>query len=448
MLPGVSAAGVDLGGLSEAAAALKLQTQWKLTLNDGDHALSVDPAALGITLDANATAREAVGYGRDHGDLLRGLLGQVSVPPVVQVDLNTAAQGLESLRSQIETAPVNAGIRLVNGQIQPRAAMTGYALDVPGTIAPLQADPALALADGVLKLAMIPVQPPVTDAAALVQAAGALLTQPLQIRASDPIDGSTRLWTVPPDTWSGWLITGANGLSLDAAPVSAYLQQQQSLLPAGDTLNLSESVSVMQTAIAARDTSPRIRIYHADRQHVVQAGESIISIAWNYGIPYPYIQAANPGVDALSIGQTIIVPSPDTLLPLPVVWDKRIVVNMSQQRVRVYENGALKWDWVASTGIQSSPTWPGVYQIISHEPNAYAANWNLWMPNFMGVYHPIPGTDFTNGFHGFPTRGSSQLLWTNDLGTRVTYGCILLSNQNAQALYQWAQEGVVVEIQA
>jgi lipoprotein-anchoring transpeptidase ErfK/SrfK len=115
--------------------------------------------------------------------------------------------------------------------------------------------------------------------------------------------------------------------------------------------------------------------------------------------------------------------------------------------MRVYENGTLKWDWVASTGINSSPTWPGIYQIISHELNAYAANWDLYMPHFMGVYNPIPGEDFTNGIHGFPTRGGGQLLWENDLGYRVTYGCILLSNENATTLYNWAQAGVVVEIQ-
>ena len=66
----------------------------------------------------------------------------------------------------------------------------------------------------------------------------------------------------------------------------------------------------------------------------------------------------------------------------------------------------------------------------------------------MGVYRPIPGAAFTNGFHGFPTRGGSQLLWTSSLGTRVTYGCILVSSDNAKLLYDWAQEGVVVEIQA
>jgi lipoprotein-anchoring transpeptidase ErfK/SrfK len=166
-------------------------------------------------------------------------------------------------------------------------------------------------------------------------------------------------------------------------------------------------------------------------------------------VPYPWIQQANPGVgNALSVGQTITIPSADNFFDYPVVPDKRIEVSISQQRMRVFENGQLKWDWVASTGIDSSPTWPGIYQIISHVPNAYAANWNLWMPNFMGVYRPIPGQDFTNGIHGFPTRGGSQLLWTNDLGHRVTFGCILLSSDNAQTLYNWAEEGVIVQILA
>ena len=72
----------------------------------------------------------------------------------------------------------------------------------------------------------------------------------------------------------------------------------------------------------------------------------------------------------------------------------------------------------------------------------------LYMPNFMGVYQPVPGAAFTNGFHGFPTRGGGQLLWENSLGRKVTYGCILLHNNNMQQLYNWAEEGVVVEIQA
>ncbi len=112
-----------------------------------------------------------------------------------------------------------------------------------------------------------------------------------------------------------------------------------------------------------------------------------------------------------------------------------------------YENGATKWEWVISTGISDSPTWPGIFQIQTHDGTAYAGNWNLWMPSFMGVYRPVPTSEFMNGFHGFPSRNGSQILWTSNLGAPITYGCILLSSTNAELLYDWAEEGVVVEIQ-
>lgn len=188
------------------------------------------------------------------------------------------------------------------------------------------------------------------------------------------------------------------------------------------------------------------RLYHGPREHIVQAGESYASIGRQYGMPYPWVQQANPGHESLNAGDVITVPSPDDLLPFPVVENKRIVVSISQQKTWVYENGELKWEWLASTGIDESPTAPGVFQIQSHEQNAYAGNWDLWMPNFMGIYRPAPQIDFMNGFHGFPTRNGSSLLWTGDLGHKVTYGCILLSSENAATLYEWAEEGVIVEI--
>jgi lipoprotein-anchoring transpeptidase ErfK/SrfK len=133
-------------------------------------------------------------------------------------------------------------------------------------------------------------------------------------------------------------------------------------------------------------------------------------------------------------------------LPLPVVSYKRIVISISQQQMWAYEWGELQWAWTVSTGIGSSPTSPGVFQIQSHDTNAYAASWDLWMPHFIGIYRPVPASGFMNGFHGFPTRDGINLLWTGNLGYPVTYGCILLSSHNASVLYDWAEEGVVVEI--
>jgi lipoprotein-anchoring transpeptidase ErfK/SrfK len=461
VLPGVRVAGIPLGGMNQTEAEAALAGAWAnngLVMRDENRVFPIDPTMLGIELDAPASANAALNYGRTQGGIggsLRAVLGSIDVSPVIRINTAVTEQALRELTTQIEIPPTNAGVQVVNGIIEPRAAVDGRALDLAGTLAPLEANAAVVLADGELELAMFAIDPEITDPSPIVAAASTLLANPLEIRAYDPVSDDTEYWTLMPDTWVEWLTAVSDpdqplglALSLDDSSVRGYLGSQQQQLGESRYIDLDESINSLQNAIARSQTTAYVRVYHHDVEHVVQSGETIISIAYDYGIPYPYVQDANGGIDAVSVGQTITLPSHDVMLPMPVTFEKRIVVNMSEQRVRVYEDGELKWDWIASTGIQSSPTWPGIYQIISHETNAYAANWDLWMPNFMGVYRPIPGSDFTNGFHGFPTRGGSQLLWTNSLGTRVTYGCILLSDENIQTLYDWAEEGVIVEIQS
>jgi len=280
-----------------------------------------------------------------------------------------------------------------------------------------------------------------------------LVMNPLSVRLYDPVTGDFATWELPIANWDSWLsatpdTNAPNGYRFDieAQGVTDFLMSQQAQhLDSSRFIQIGEALDQIKNAVQ-NNAQATLRVYHNAREHVVGAGETIISIAWDYGIPYLYIQEANNGISSLSVGQTIIIPPADLFIEVAPNPAKRIEVSIPEQRVRVYENGVLLWDWGASTGINSSPTWRGVYQILSHEINAYAGNWNLWMPNFMGVYRPVPNADFTNGFHGFPTRGGGQLLWENSIGTRVTYGCILLSNTNIQLLYDWAEEGVVVEI--
>jgi hypothetical protein len=53
------------------------------------------------------------------------------------------------------------------------------------------------------------------------------------------------------------------------------------------------------------------------------------------------------------------------------------------------------------------------------------------------------GSELGDGITGLM---AGYLLWTGDLGRPVTYGCVLLSLENAAALYQWAEDGVIVEV--
>jgi len=459
VLPGVSAFGVPLSGLPADKAAGAIAARWNeqtITLQNDAPGVPVAPADLGMVIDAVATARAATAKGRSL-DSLRALLSEraawFDTPPVWRFDLEAARRTLTQLAPQLAVEPVDATITLSDGRAVAVPAVDGRALDIEATLAALSADPAGVLLVGQLPLSVRPVPAVVADVSAAVGEANRLLATTVTLEAYDPVRDERFAWPVEPRVWGEWLRLTVDpaaaepfGWSLDRQIGVAYLDTLEAQIGDGRYLDEDATLAALSEAIQTQGATAAARIHYPERRHTVLPGETLSSIGFDYGIPYPWIQALNPGVDALDVGQEIAIPAADALLPLPVVAGKRVVVSLSEQRTWVYENGQIKWEWPSSTGISSSPTAPGVFQIQSHVPNAYAGIWDLWMPSFMGIYRPVPSSDFMNGFHGFPTRGNSQLLWTGDLGHPVTYGCILLSSDNAALLYEWAEEGVVVEV--
>ncbi|MBX3080206.1 MAG: L,D-transpeptidase family protein [Anaerolineae bacterium] len=449
ILPGVSVLGISLGGMSTSDAAAELNRLNEITVQDGERTWKLPASQIGITIDTMATAQNAQQAGRSDGSLL-GAFTHTSVAPVINIDSNTASQALHAFAQTADLPAQNATIRLVNGQLTPIAASSGRMMDVDATLNRLLSTTTQELSDGALDLVMTTTQPAITDATPLLEQTRALLASPLTINAYNPITNETQPWALSPDQWGAWLTTTntATGLalSLDGGSLTNYLTQQNAALGSAHSIKVDEAVKQVQDALAANNPTSTIRVYNPPTEYTVNGGDTLGGIAWKMGIPYWRIEKANPGLNLnmLSAGQSITIPSKDDLLPLPIVPNKRIVVSIAQQRMWVYENGQVKWEWAGSTGIPDSPTVPGVYQVLSHDGTAYAGNWNLNMPSFMSIYEAVPG--FSNGIHGFPWRNGHQILWENALGTKVTYGCILLSSTNAEALYNWAEDGVVVEI--
>jgi lipoprotein-anchoring transpeptidase ErfK/SrfK len=140
---------------------------------------------------------------------------------------------------------------------------------------------------------------------------------------------------------------------------------------------------------------------------------------------------------------------PPTPTPAPVATPtpgpQRIVVDVSEQRMYVYEGEELRWKWVVSTGEPGRPTAIGNFAIQSKIPMAYAATWNLDMPYWLGIYWAGP---LENGIHALPIqRATGYKLWDGFLGQRVSYGCVILSDENAETLYDWVEMGTPVIIQ-
>ncbi|NLG26659.1 MAG: L,D-transpeptidase family protein [Chloroflexi bacterium] len=129
----------------------------------------------------------------------------------------------------------------------------------------------------------------------------------------------------------------------------------------------------------------------------------------------------------------------DALIP-----PKRIVVDLGDQTVTVYENHAVIYKWRCCTGRSTAPTVPGRYAIQSKLPSAYASKWDLDMPYWLGIYW-AGGSE--NGFHAVPLLNGRQVLWRSSMGTPCSFGCIVLDTDDAMTLYDWAEMGVAVIVE-
>jgi lipoprotein-anchoring transpeptidase ErfK/SrfK len=121
---------------------------------------------------------------------------------------------------------------------------------------------------------------------------------------------------------------------------------------------------------------------------------------------------------------------------------KYILVDISEQHMYVYEGGVLVYSFVASTGMENS-TRVGTFSVLNKIPNAYGATWNIWMPNWLGIYW---SGYLQNGIHALPILPNGATLWAGYLGTPISYGCVVLGSYEAQVLYNWADIGTPVEI--
>lgn len=121
---------------------------------------------------------------------------------------------------------------------------------------------------------------------------------------------------------------------------------------------------------------------------------------------------------------------------------KYILVDISEQRLYAYEGDTLVFSFVASTGINNA-TRVGTFAVQSKIPNAYGSTWNIWMPNWLGIYW---SGGLENGIHALPILPNGSQLWEGFLGRPVSYGCVVLGAYESQLLYDWAEIGTPVEI--
>src|SRR5690606_28094343 len=112
----------------------------------------------------------------------------------------------------------------------------------------------------------------------------------------------------------------------------------------------------------------------------------------------------------------------DAEAPAVYTGGKYILVDISEQHMYVYEGEILIYSFVASTGMNNA-TRVGNFSVLNKIPNAYGATWNIWMPNWLGIYW---AGNLQNGIYALPILPSGAQLWSGYLGVPISYGCVVL----------------------
>jgi len=124
----------------------------------------------------------------------------------------------------------------------------------------------------------------------------------------------------------------------------------------------------------------------------------------------------------------------------PSYYDgKYLDINLTEQKMRLYESQKLINEYVVSTGKWSMPTPIGTRYIENKSRKAWSDKYKLYMPYWNSI-----GNGY--GIHELPEWPNGYKEGENHLGTPVSHGCIRLGVGPAEFVYNWAPIGTPVYI--
>jgi vancomycin resistance protein YoaR len=206
ILPGVSALGVDLSGMSrnEASAAIARRFNYPdetfFTLRYSDQFWQFSATDMGVSFDAEATLEEAFTgtsstfAGRLINAGMTWLNGR-AVSPVIRYDQNAAMQRLLEVAAAINRPALDAALSLDGVNVVTTPGQTGRTLDVAAALAQIDAQIMNLQPGGEITLVAAETMPTVwnvDEATGRIQAA---LSSPLELYADAPDGSRLGPWT-------------------------------------------------------------------------------------------------------------------------------------------------------------------------------------------------------------------------------------------------------------
>lgn len=449
--------GIPLTGKTVDEAQGVLSEAWTTTLKidlmlNGERLMQVTPSELGIKMNPYEIAQQARAVG------VQGFPMGYDVIPTLTTDEGALQTLLLDLVDDVYIPPYEAGYEWQNGQLVGVKGRASRELDVMMTLESLRQNPLYMIKNRRLDLITKSTPPLVVDPMPYLEQAKRFLSQSFTLIGYDPFKDVRLPWTSTQEEITRWLLAGTTGLALRPEAFKPFVNAVNAQL-AQDVqpryLDEREVMAEVNRAIAANENTAYLRVRYLPTVMTLSAGDWGQRIARKTGIPFRLIENANPNTNwnQLSIGQQINLPSRDLLLVEPPVPNKRIIVDLDRRYMVAYENGEIAFHWRISIGREEAPTYPGIFQVLTHAEKAFGSGFSLctstgcaqWeMMWFMGIYEVVPG--LMNGFHGAVLLPNGAYLDDGRIGGASTFGCVMAGNTEAEQLFRWADKGTVVEV--
>ena len=217
--PGVTAGGVEVGGLRPVEAATILQEKLdypqtgNILLFDDQQSWQFTPSELGLFLDPGATASRAFEVGRQGGifQRLESLFNTPyygkAVSPVFIYDQRLAVEKLKTLAKSIDRPMVEASLKIEGTTVSTTAGQVGRHVDISATLA-LLGDQMKNFQDGAVKLVVVEEKPTFTDLTKPAETARQILSEPLRLTLPEGQSDQAGPWVIEPAELVGMLSMG------------------------------------------------------------------------------------------------------------------------------------------------------------------------------------------------------------------------------------------------
>ncbi|SKA81570.1 Putative peptidoglycan binding domain-containing protein [Agreia bicolorata] len=438
--PGTTVAGVNVGGMtvgaaSDAVSQRLANTTLVITGLDGDTvkrgaqpgasvvnapkegaATELKGADLGASVDAQALAEKA----HSQNPLLNVTAwnAKTAVTPTVELDEKTATAALRKVAPRLFVDPVNATMAFdaATASYVVTPAVDGTGVDLDSVRAALQ--DALVSGKSSVEVAATPT---VVPASASTEAVTATATELNTILDSAGFYvGQER--TVPIDraVVASWITLSTNDDGTYSYTANkAAIQKIVDTLPAAVNRDAVNGVEITDTEGTTLDT--------------ISAGADGRALGDTSGVAAAYATQLAAGDPAFVL--------PVTVTPAQITKTSRnIVVNLSEQREYLFENGQVIDSFLISSGVPGHDSHTGSFRITAKLTSQNMGNPDLTQaPNY--YTQNVPDVMYYNGdeaLHG--------AYWHNNFGNVMSHGCINMPLDKAANVFDWAPMGTEVTV--